>query len=189
MGHAIVALALGQSEVIHKVSIIPRGIGALGYTLSRPTEDRYLMERRELEAKMAIALGGRASEIKFFVDISTGAGDDLDKATDIARAMVTRYGMSDALGLGVYEREPMSMLGSPVPVKMFEYSEKTAQMIDDEVNRLLDRALETAENVLDHYRDLLEEAAAILLEKETLDEVGLRDLWLKHQTQVQKQVA
>jgi cell division protease FtsH len=181
MGHAVVALALGQSEVIHKVSIIPRGIGALGYTLSRPTEDRYLMERRELENKMAIALGGRASEMKFFTDISTGAGDDLDKATEIARAMVTRYGMSDALGLGVYEREPTPMLGSHFPVRMFDYSEKTAQMIDDEVNRLLDRSLEKAEEVIDRYTDLIQEAAAILLDKETIDEGGLKELWNKHQ--------
>jgi cell division protease FtsH len=181
MGHAIVALALGQGEVIHKVSIIPRGIGALGYTLSRPTEDRYLMERRELEAKMAIALGGRASEMKFFKDISTGAGDDLDKATEIARAMVTRYGMSDTVGLGVYEREPTPMLGSHVSVRTFDYSERTAQMIDQEINKLLERALKMAETVIENNQDLINEAALILLDKETIDEGGLKDLWNKHQ--------
>src|SRR6202044_2095216 len=101
MGHAVVALALDPSEIVHKVSIIPRGIGALGYTFRRPTEDRYLMSRAELESKIAVALGGRAAEAVFFDDISTGAGDDLDKATEIARAMITRYGMEPSLGLAV----------------------------------------------------------------------------------------
>ena len=100
---AAVALALGEGETVHKVSVIPRGIGALGYTLRRPTEDRYLMSKSELEVKMAIALGGRASEAVFFDEISTGAADDLDKATEIARAMVTRYGMSPQLGLAILE--------------------------------------------------------------------------------------
>lgn len=181
MGHAIVALALGQKEVIHKVSIIPRGIGALGYTLSRPTEDRYLMERRELEMKMAIALGGRASEMKFFQDISTGAGDDLDKATEIARAMVTRYGMSPVVGLGVYEREPTLMLGGQSPVRSFDYSETTAQAIDREVEKYLETSLKTALSVVDRYKDLINEAAGVLMEKETIDENGLLELWRKHQ--------
>lgn len=181
MGHAAVALALGHGEVIHKVSIIPRGISALGYTLSRPTEDRYLMERNELEAKMAIALGGRASEMKFFSDISTGAGDDLDKATDIARAMVTRYGMSEELGIGVFEREPAPMLGSHVPVRSFEYSEETARQIDQEVKRLLKTSLEMSSKVIDQYRAMIEEAAEVLLTRETLDEQALKLLWEKYQ--------
>jgi len=180
MGHATVALALGHGEVIHKVSIIPRGISALGYTLSRPTEDRYLMERNELEAKMAIALGGRAAEMKFFQDISTGAGDDLDKATDIARAMVTRYGMSDELGIGVFEREPTPMLGSQMPVKTFGYSENTAQRIDREVNRLLQRSLAMALDVVDHHQAMIREAADTLLVRETLDEPALKHLWEKY---------
>lgn len=183
MGHTVVALALGHGEVIHKVSIIPRGISALGYTLSRPTEDRYLMERNELESKMAIALGGRASEIKFFSDISTGAGDDLDKATEIARAMVTRYGMSPELGTGVFEREPTPMLGSYAPIRTFEYSEKTAQLIDAEVKRLLDKALGMASKVIDQYHELIEEAAQILLTQETLDEASLKQLWSKYRPQ------
>jgi cell division protease FtsH len=181
LGHAVVALALGHGEVIHKVSIIPRGVGALGYTLSRPTEDRYLMEKDELEIKMAIALGGRASEMRFFTDISTGAGDDLDKATEIARAMITRYGMSPELGLSVFEREPAPILGSQAPVRTFEYSERTAQMIDSEVKRLLDRALSRAREVVDRYHDFIDEAARDLQIRETLDEASLRDLWLKYQ--------
>jgi cell division protease FtsH len=182
MGHAITALALGQSEVIHKVSIIPRGIGALGYTLSRPTEDRYLMERYELEAKMAIALGGRASELRFFPDISTGAGDDLDKATEIARAMITRYGMTESLGLGVFERDPAPMLGSGVPMRAFEYSEATARKIDEEITRLMDKALKKAVEVVNKYQRLIEEAVIILLDRETIDENGLKELWNKHQS-------
>lgn len=180
MGHAAVALALGHSEVIHKVSIIPRGISALGYTLSRPTEDRYLMEKNELKAKMAIALGGRASEIHFFPDISTGAGDDLDKATDIARAMVTRYGMSSNIGIGVFEQDPSPMLGSYSPVKSFDYSEKTAEAIDVEVRTLLDDALNTAKNVVEQYQEMIKEAAQILLNRETLDEADLSKLWNKY---------
>lgn len=182
MGHAVVALALGHGEIIHKVSIIPRGISALGYTLSRPIEDRYLMERNELEAKMAIALGGRASEINFFTDISTGAGDDLDKATEIARAMTTRYGMSPELGAGVFEREPSPMLGSYAPVKTFEYSEKTAQLIDSEVKALIEKTLNMACKVVEQYRELIEEAAQILLVQETLDEFSLKHLWAKHRS-------
>jgi cell division protease FtsH len=181
MGHAVVALALGQGQIIHKVSIIPRGIGSLGYTLSRPTEDRYLMEKNELEAKIAIAMGGRASERKFFKDISTGAGDDLDKATEIARAMVTRFGMSEAIGPGVYEREPTQMLGGHGLTQTFAYSEKTAQFIDTEVRKLLDSALQQATQVIDHYPSLIKEAVDILLEKETLDEASLTELWHKHQ--------
>lgn len=180
MGHAVVALALGHDQVIHKVSVIPRGISALGYTLSRPTEDRYLMERNELESKMAIALGGRASEMKFFPDISTGAGDDLDKATDIARAMVTRYGMSDGVGVGVFEREPKFLIGSQMPIRTFEYSEKTAQHIDAEVKGLLQKSLGMASKVIDEYRSLIEEAAQRLLTEETLDEQALKKLWEKY---------
>ena len=98
MGHALVALALPGSDVVHKVSIIPRGIGALGYTIQRPTEDRFLMSREELENKMAVLLGGRAAEWVVFGNLTTGAADDLRRVTDLARSMVTRYGMSATLG-------------------------------------------------------------------------------------------
>ena len=111
MGHAFVAAALPGSDVVHKISIIPRGIGALGYTIQRPTEDRYLMTREELENKMAVLLGGRAAEHLVFGHLSTGASDDLSKATDIARSMVTRFGMGEALGPVTYETEPTSFLG------------------------------------------------------------------------------
>ena len=177
MGHAIVALALGHGEVIRKLSIIPRGISALGYTLSHPTEDRYLMEKSDLENKIAISLGGRASEIIFFSDISTGAGDDLDRATEIARAMITRYGMSSKLGLGVFERESAPMLGSQVPIKTFEFSERSAQLIDSEIKDLLDQQLKRAKDVLEENRLLLEESAQLLVKYETMDGVQLKKLW------------
>lgn len=180
MGHAVVALALGEGEAVHKVSVIPRGVGALGYTLRRPTEDRYLMSRHELEAKMAIALGGRASEELFFDDISTGASDDLDKATDIARAMITRYGMSAQLGLAVLEREPTPMLGSQAAVRTFDFSERTAQMIDEEIKRQLASALIIAAEVIGRHRPMIDEAAQILISRETIDEVELKTLWVKY---------
>ena len=138
------------------------------------------MERRELEAKMAIALGGRASEMRFFADISTGAGDDLDKATEIARAMVTRYGMSEAIGLGVFEREPTPMLGVRAAVRSFDYSEMTARKIDEEITRLMDGALKRASEVVQRYEALIQEAVQILLDKETIDESGLKNLWNKY---------
>ena len=110
MGHALVALSLPGSDTVHKVSIIPRGIGALGYTIQRPTEDRYLMSREELENRMAVLLGGRAAETIVFGELSTGAADDLQKVTDIARAMVTRYGMVEKLGQVTFEDQPQSFL-------------------------------------------------------------------------------
>src|SRR5690606_18075509 len=115
MGHALVAMALPGTDAVHKVSIIPRGIGALGYTIQRPTEDRFLMTREELLNKMAVLLGGRAAEKIVFGHLSTGAADDLAKVTDIARAMVTRYGMSDKLGHVALEKDRRSLLGTDQP--------------------------------------------------------------------------
>jgi cell division protease FtsH len=184
MGHAVVALAMGENEAVHKVSIIPRGIGALGYTMRRPTEDRYLLAKRELESKLAIALGGRAAETLFFDDISTGAADDLDKATEIARAMITQYGMSSELGLAAYEREPTPLLGSQSRIRSYEYSEKTAESIDKEIQRLLNRSVTVATHVIRTNKDFVEECASILMAKETIDEHELKKLWDKsHQAQ------
>lgn len=180
MGHTIVSLALSRDQAVHKVSIIPRGIGAIGYTMSRPVEDRYLLDRDELERKMATLLGGRAAEKIFFKEVTTGAADDLDKATDIARAMVTRYGMSESLGLLTYDRPRSPFLDGKVLEHNHDYSEETARAIDQEtlsiVNRAFDRALET----LKRYRAALEEGAHLLLERETLDEHTLREIWTKH---------
>src|SRR5579859_2523174 len=142
MGHALVAMALPGTDPVHKVSIIPRGIGSLGYTIQRPTEDRFLMTRQELENKMAVLLGGRAAETIVFGELSTGASDDLQKVTDIARSMVTRYGMTAELGPVAYEKENRNFLGVPSMPLMTErsYSEETAREIDAAVRSVIDRA-------------------------------------------------
>ncbi len=169
MGHALVAGALPGSDPVHKVSIIPRGVGALGYTIQRPTEDRFLMSRDELQHKMAVLLGGRAAEILMFSAVTTGAADDFDKATNIARAMVTRYGMSDTLGQMTYEEQRQSFLGqSPFSTHERQYSEETAREIDCAVRELMDHAREEALHILTVFRQELEDGAGQLLEKETL---------------------
>jgi cell division protease FtsH len=170
MGHALVALSLPGTDTIHKVSIIPRGIGSLGYTIQRPTEDRFLMSRAELDNKMAMLLGGRAAETVVFNEISTGATDDLVKATGIARSMVTRFGMVEALGPIAYEEEPQRFLGNiPLPTGVDRrYSDATAQKIDDAVRGLVDKAFEKAVGILKEKRAILDKAAEELLQKETL---------------------
>src|SRR4051794_28818834 len=179
MGHALVAMMLPGSDPVHKVSIIPRGIGALGYTIQRPTEDRFLMTREELENKMAVLLGGRAAEMIVFGHLSTGAADDLRRVTDIARSMVTRYGMSPKLGSVAYERDTRSFLSGPdlpsVPRER-DFGEDTGNVIDAEVRSIVDRALDRTLNILRERRDALERTARRLLEKETLDEAELADL-------------
>ncbi len=179
MGHALVAMALPGSDVVHKVSIIPRGIGALGYTIQRPTEDRFLMTLEELENKMAVLLGGRAAEWIVFQHLSTGAADDLAKVTDIARAMVTRYGMSEKLGHVALEKEQRSFLGSgsgQVYPQERTYGEATADRIDAEVRAIVEKAFSLAVRLLTERRSLLERTARQLLEKETLDEAELKML-------------
>jgi cell division protease FtsH len=178
MGHAIVGVTVG-GDPIHKVSIIPRGIGALGYTIQRPTEDRFVMTREELENKMATLLGGRAAEMVMFGHLSTGAADDLRKVTDIARSMVMKYGMSDKLGNVAYDRDPRTFLTGPdLPRAPHEqdYGEKTATVIDDEVRELVHAAMARAISILQAKRDVLERSARRLLEKETLDERDLTEL-------------
>ncbi len=179
MGHTAVALALEKFEAVHKVSIIPRSIGALGYTFKRPTEDRYLISKEELKWKMAVLLGGRAAEVIFFDDISTGAADDLDKATEIARAMITRFGMSPQLGLATYEKEASPYLHlSAVP--NHEHSEATSQLIDNEVRQLLNEAHERAKSLVKEFKDFLDDGAALLLKQETLSEEEIKTLWDKY---------
>ena len=171
MGHTLVALSLPGSDVVHKVSIIPRGIGSLGYTIQRPTEDRFLMTREELENKMAVLLGGRAAEHVVFGELSTGAADDLQKVTDIARSIVTRYGMTAELGPVTYERESHSFLGAPAAPQWTErnYSEETAREIDAVVKTVIERAFRRTVDLLRTQRDTLERGARLLLERETLD--------------------
>ena len=179
MGHAFVALGLGDTDRVHKVSIIPRGVGALGYTIQRPTEDRFLMSRRELENKIAVLLGGRAAEVLIFNEVSTGAADDLVKATDIARNMVIRYGMDDALGHVAYAQEQNRFLnGMGQEQTMLPVSEQTARAIDEAVQRIIAQAFERARGFLACNRSVLEAAAQELLQRETLDEACLSE-WSK----------
>src|ERR1700726_4002291 len=176
MGHALVALALPGVDPVHKVSIIPRGIGALGYTIQRPTEDRFLMTREELENKMAVLLGGRAAEQVVYGHLSTGAADDLAKVTDIARSMVMRYGMDQRLGNLSYDRDPRSFMTGPdlpSPPREQDYSPETAATIDNEVRDIVHSAMDRALTILREKRDVLERSARKLLEKETLDEKDL----------------
>jgi cell division protease FtsH len=169
MGHALVAMALPGSDPVHKVSIIPRGIGALGYTIQRPTEDRYVVTREELEARMAVLLGGRAAEWIVFHHLSTGASDDLRRVTDIARGMVTQYGMSTDLGHVTYERDQRGMLGGIAMPAERAYAEVTAAVIDREVQAIAERAFHLAVSVLTERRAALEATARKLLAQETLD--------------------
>lgn len=169
MGHALVAATLPGTDPVHKVSIIPRGIGALGYTLQRPTEDRFLISSSELKNRMAVLLGGRAAEALIFDEISTGAADDLDKATEIAREMVTRFGMTEELGQAVYERQRQAFLGDAgLSMGPKNYSETTAREIDTAVRQLVEEAFEKATEVLTARRKTLEEGAKLLLKNETL---------------------
>jgi cell division protease FtsH len=176
MGHALLGMALPGVDTVHKVSIIPRGVGALGYTIQRPTEDRFLMSRPELENKMAVLLGGRAAESLVFEEVSTGAADDLAKVTDIARSMVVRYGMDDELGNVAYEEERRSFLNpTELPMQTVrKYSEETAREIDRAVRDLVGKAFRRAREILEANRGLLDESAALLLERETLDEEALK---------------
>jgi cell division protease FtsH len=179
MGHTLVAFSLPGSDPVHKVSIIPRGVGALGYTIQRPTEDRFLMTREELENKMSVLLGGRAAELVIFGHLSTGAADDLRRVTDIARAMVTRYGMSEKLGSVAYDRDPRTFLTGPdlpSPPREQDYADETAAAIDNEVRMIVQSAQDRALAILREKRAILERSAHRLLEKETLDEADLTEL-------------
>jgi cell division protease FtsH len=177
MGHALVGLSLPGTDKVHKVSIIPRGIGSLGYTIQRPTEDRFLMTRQELENKMAVLLGGRAAEHIVFAETSTGAADDLVKVTDIARSIVTRYGMTEELGQVAYEKSQRSFLGDPqMPYTERSYSEATAREIDSTVKAIVDGAFRRTVGLLRAQRETLERGARLLLERETLDENDLAAL-------------
>jgi cell division protease FtsH len=167
MGHALVAAALPGADAVHKISIIPRGVGALGYTIQRPTEDRYLMTREELENRMAVLLAGRAAEHVMFGHLSTGAADDLSKATDVARNMVTRFGMGERLGPVTYETDPGGFLGQMAGPRRL-YAEETAREIDLAVRELVEAAFQRARGLLVKNRALLDESAKELLAKETL---------------------
>lgn len=177
MGHALVSLALGTGEAIHKVSIVPRGMGALGFTLRRPQDDKYLMTRSEIEARISVLLGGRAAEALFFDEVSTGAADDIDKATDLARSLVTRFGLSEKLGHVAYERIQGRFLADQPLAQSFRCSEQTAREIDLEVKGIIDRCYGQALRCLRQNKDLVHKGALKLLEKDSLEESDIRALW------------
>ena len=178
MGHVIVALALPCSDPVQKVSIIPRGIGVLGYTLQRPTEDRFLMTKEELERKIAVLFGGRVAEKLFFDHLSTGASDDLARITDIARSMVTRYGMDESIGHIVYEDNKPNYLGQNFAGRAggSSMSDKTAEQIDSAIKSIVDKIFSQTHNILKQNRELIDTCAKELLKKETLIEHQLLEL-------------
>jgi cell division protease FtsH len=175
-GHALVAASVPNADPVHRISIIPRGIAALGYTLQLPTEDRYLMTRSELLDKLAVLFGGRVAEEIVFDEISTGAHNDLTRATDIARRMVIEYGMSAKFGLLAFEskRGPVFLDGGYSPPK--EYSEETAREIDQEVTRITQETYVRVRDILTKRRDDLERLARRLLEREVVEGEELRAL-------------
>jgi cell division protease FtsH len=177
-GHALAALSLPGSDPVYKISIIPRGIGALGYTMQRPTEDRFLMTKEELEYKIAVLLGGRAAEKLIFNHLSTGASDDIARATHIARSMVTRYGMDPDIGFVVYEDNQERFLGQQGPggFNGCKISDSTARQIDASVRKIIDDTFAMIYAILESNREVLERCAKVLLEKETLLEKELVNL-------------
>lgn len=179
IGHALVALSLPGSDVVHKVSIIPRGIGSLGYTIQRPLEDRYLMTREELDNRICVLLGGRAAEQLMLGTVSTGAADDLVKATQLARDMVMRHGMDEALGCVSYDspHPPMLMDGLPDDWRARPpVSEATQAAMDGAVHDIIAAALQRATDLLAQRRAVIERCVHALLERETLDAEALRRL-------------
>jgi len=174
-GHAIVATVLPGLDPVHKISIVQRGFGALGYTMQLPLEDRYLMTRNDLLSQLAVLLGGRTAEEIALGEISTGAQNDLQRATDIARAMVTEFGMSDALGAINYDGQKRArFLDIPLPQERGLYGEETAQKIDAEIKRILTDAHNTARDILTENRDKLEKVTRRLLEVEVMEGDELR---------------
>jgi len=176
-GHAIVASTTPGVDPVHRVSIIPRGVAALGYTLQLPTEDRYLMTRSELEGRLKVLLGGRVAEEVVFKEVSTGAQNDLERATKIARSMVTEYGMSEKIGPVNYsgDRKPL-FLGQDFAPATTVYSERVASLIDSEVQRIIQEAHEEVRRILTQKRDKLEKLAHTLLEKEVVERDELLEI-------------
>jgi cell division protease FtsH len=176
-GHALMAELLHTTDPVHKISIIPRGIAALGYTMQRPTEDRYLMTKQELLDKLAVLLGGRVAEEVIFGEVSTGAHDDLSKATDIAKSMVKEFGMSEKLGHITFEKDRRSMFLDVSPgLPSKDYSDETAREIDDEIKWIVEDTYRKVKQTLTANKELLEKVARTLLDKEVLEGEELRRL-------------
>jgi cell division protease FtsH len=184
-GHAIVAESVQHADPVHKISIIPRGIAALGYTQQQPTEDRYLMTRPELLDRLAVLLGGRVAEELIFGEISTGAQNDLQRATAIARSMVAEYGMSDRLGLVTYEsaRQPMFLPENYTPNKT--YSETKATQIDEEISAVMEQTHQRVRNILSERRKVLDSLAHLLSEKEIVQGEELRQMLSESENRAQ----
>ncbi len=176
-GHAIVATAIPGMDPVHKISIVQRGFGALGYTMQLPLEDRYLMQRQDLLNQLAVLLGGRTAEELALGEISTGAQNDLQRATDIARAMVTEWGMSDALGAINYDGHKRNkFLDIPIGPDRGNYAEETARLIDAEVKRIMTDAHGRARSILTDKRDMLEKVTRRLLDQEVMEGDTLREI-------------
>jgi cell division protease FtsH len=184
MGHALVALSLPGTDPVQKISIIPRGIAALGYTMQVPTEDRFLMRRTELINKVASLLGGRAAEEIIFGDISTGAHNDLSRATDIARSMVMEYGMSEKLGQVYLSRKTHSLFMDAGMPESREFSEATAELIDREIKSIIDEEYQTALAILREKKPILIKGAKLLLEREKIDGEDLKALLEKEDANI-----
>jgi cell division protease FtsH len=177
-GHALVASLLPSSDPVHKVSIVPRG-RALGYTWQRPTEDRFLMSEAELNDRLAVLLGGRVAEVIRFGEVSTGAADDLARATDLARRMVTEYGMSPSLGpVRLAAELTQNYLGGPVGLDA-RISPPTAKKVDEETLRIIEEAVSKAWGLLETNRETMNELARMLIEQETVEGEGLARLLAK----------
>jgi cell division protease FtsH len=183
----MVALSVEHAAPVHRVSIIPRSVGALGHTLQLPTEERYLMTQPELQDQLTVMLGGRAAEeITFHGEISTGASNDLERASELARQMVTRFGMSEKLGQLTYGKPLGSrFLQSKLLGEERNYSEKTAELIDEEVHRFIDQAYDASRNILLKRHEQLQRIARELIQKETLDRAALDDLLQAGATETQ----
>jgi cell division protease FtsH len=177
MGHALIGYGLSKDDRIHKVSIIPHGMGSMGYTIQHPTEDRYLMSKSDLENKMAVMMGGRASEMLIFKQLTTGASDDLVKATNIAREMVMRFGMTDELGFVAYQETTSPFLDIKDGFSHTAFADETAKEIDECVKRMIMAAYNRAFNFLKDHKHILIEAAHQLMERETLNEEELKSIF------------
>ncbi|MCG6908244.1 MAG: ATP-dependent zinc metalloprotease FtsH [Desulfobacteraceae bacterium] len=176
LGHAVVALSLPGTDPVQKISIIPRGIAALGYTMQVPTEDRFLMKKTELLNKIATLLGGRAAESTVFGDISTGAHNDLARATDIATSMVKEYGMSEKVGQVYFAREKRARFLDIAPQGSLDYSETTAQLIDAEIREIINAQYARALEIVAKNRAVLDKGAELLLKREKIDGAELKTL-------------
>jgi cell division protease FtsH len=176
-GHAIIATVVPGLDPVHKISIVQRGFGALGYTMQLPLEDRYLMTRTALHDQVAVLLGGRTAEEIALGDISTGAQNDLQRASDIARAMVTEFGMSESIGAISFDSHTRNpFLDMPLGGERGNYAEDTAREIDTEVRRIVNAAHQRARTILTEHRDTLDRVARRLLEKEVIEGEELREI-------------